>query len=240
MTFASTLFALVAGMLSSLSPCVLPILPLVFGAAVYQHRYGAVALALGLALSFTAAGLFIATIGFKLGLDAGLFRTIGAILLIAIGLVLVLPGFEARFAAAMATVSNWGNRQMQDVEGHGFWGQFGLGALLGAVWSPCVGPTLGAASLAAAQGKNLGSVTLTMLAFGIGAAIPLLLLGLASRDLLVRWRGRLASAAKQGKLILGFFVIVTGVGVLSGLDKELETVLVQHSPDWLTNLTVKF
>lgn len=71
-------------------------------------------------------------------------------------------------------------------------------------------------------------------------AVPLLLIGLASRDLLVRWRGRLASAAAHGKLILGLLSVLTGVEVLTGLDKQLETILVQHSPDWLTNLTVKF
>ena len=240
MTFSTALFALTAGLLSSLSPCVLPILPLVFGAALDRHRYGPAALAIGLALSFTLAGLFIATIGFQLGLDAGVFRTVGALLLIAIGLALVMPALEARFALAMANVSNWGNRQIQDVEGDGLWGQFGLGLLLGAVWSPCVGPTLGAASIEAARGENLGAVALTMLAFGIGAAIPLLLLGLASRELLLRWRGRLMSGAKRGKLLLGAIVLASGLGVLTGLDKQLETFLVQHSPDWLTNLTVSF
>ncbi len=240
MTLTTGLFALTAGLLSALSPCVLPILPLVFGAALDRHRFGPAALAGGLTLSFTLAGLFIATIGFQLGLDAGVFRAVGAIFLIAIGLVLVLPAFETRFAIAMASVSNWGNRQIQDVEGNGLWGQFGLGLLLGAVWSPCVGPTLGAASLEAARGENLGAVALTMLAFGIGAAIPLLLLGLASRELMLRWRGRLMSGAKRGKVLLGLIVLASGLGVLTGLDKELETFLVVHSPEWLTNLTVKF
>ncbi len=240
MILTSAGFALIAGILSSLSPCVLPILPLVFGAALDQHRYGAAALAMGLALSFTLAGLFIATIGFSLGLDEGHFRTAGAVLLVAIGIVLVLPAFEMRFASAMAGVSNWGNRRIQSVEGQGLWGQFGLGVLLGAVWSPCVGPTLGAASIAAAKGENLGSVALIMLAFGIGAAVPLLLIGLTSRELLFRWRGRLSAGAKQGKFLLGIIIIASGLGILSGIDKQLEIFLVQHSPDWLTRLIVAF
>ena len=55
--------------------------------------------------------------------------------------------------------------------GAGLPGQFGLGLLLGAIWSPCVGPTLGAASVLAAKGENLGQVALTMLVFGIGAGL---------------------------------------------------------------------
>jgi cytochrome c-type biogenesis protein len=76
----------------------------------------------------------------------------------------------------------------------GLSGQFALGVLLGVVWSPCVGPTLGAASVLAAQGKNLGSAAATMIAFGIGAAAPLIVLGLLSREALMRWRDHLLKA----------------------------------------------
>src|SRR3546814_19930163 len=74
-----------------------------------------------------------------------------------------------------------------------------LGLLLGAVWSPCFGPTLGAASVLAAQGKDLGQVALVMIAFGIGAALPLLLLGLVSREVMMRWRDRLLRAGQGGR-----------------------------------------
>ena len=70
--------ALLAGIFSTLSPCVLPILPLVLGAAATEHRLAPVALAGGLAVSFTAIGLFVATIGFAVGLDTALFRGVAA------------------------------------------------------------------------------------------------------------------------------------------------------------------
>ena len=66
--------ALIAGVLSTLSPCVLPLLPILLGAATGEHRYGPVALAGGLALSFVVIGLFVATIGFAIGLDQEIFR----------------------------------------------------------------------------------------------------------------------------------------------------------------------
>ncbi len=92
--------ALLAGVLSVLSPCVLPLVPIVLGAAASEHRFGPVALAGGLALSFTFVGLFVATVGFAVGLDAGLFRTAAALLLVGIGAVLMAPGLQARLAVA--------------------------------------------------------------------------------------------------------------------------------------------
>src|SRR3546814_2603750 len=87
MGLASSLLALLAGILSTLSPCVLPLLPLVLGAAASEHRFGPVALAAGLAASFVAIGLFVATIGFSVGLDTSLFRALAAVILVGFGLV---------------------------------------------------------------------------------------------------------------------------------------------------------
>jgi cytochrome c biogenesis protein CcdA len=73
----------VAGVLSTLSPCVLPLLPIVIGSAAGAHRFGAVALAGGVALSYAATGLFVASFGFDIGLDGDIFRAAAAILLLA-------------------------------------------------------------------------------------------------------------------------------------------------------------
>ena len=218
----------------------LPLLPIVLGTAASAHRLGPVALAAGLAISFTAIGLFVATVGFAAGLDTGVFRTISAILLIGVGLVLLVPKLQEQFALAAAPVSNWAGGYTDNFTPGGLGGQFGLGLLLGAVWSPCVGPTLGAASVLAAKGEDLGQVALTMLAFGIGAALPLMLLGFVSREAMMRWRGRLMETGSIGKTLLGVLLVVVGVLVATNLDKRLETILVDASPQWLTELTTKF
>jgi cytochrome c-type biogenesis protein len=236
----SIFLALIAGVLSSLSPCVLPILPIVLGAASSAERLGPVALASGLALSFTAIGLFVATIGYSVGLDADVFRYVAAVLVIAFGVVLAMPPLQVRLAAASGPIANWTDQRFGSRNGTGLSGQFGVGVLLGAVWSPCVGPTLGAASLLAAQGQNLLQVATTMFVFGIGAAIPLLLLGLVSREAMMQWRNRLLSAGQLAKTGLGILFIAIGVLVLTGLDKSIETVLVGVSPQWLTDLTTRF
>ncbi len=240
MTLGALGLALLAGLLTVLSPCVLPLLPIVFGAAASEHRAGPLALAAGLALSFTALGLFVATVGFSIGLDSDFFGAIAAALFIAVGVVLVVPNFQARLAAAAGPASNWAEQRFGGFATAGLGGQFALGLLLGAVWVPCVGPTLGAASLLAARGEDLGQVALTMLVFGVGAALPLAAIGLLSREAILRWRGRLLGAGKSLKVILGVVLILTGALVLTGAGRAIETALVEISPAWLNDLTTRF
>jgi len=232
--------AFLAGILSLLSPCVLPLVPVVLGTAASKHRFGPAALTVGLASSFAIIGLFVATIGFTIGLDAGVFRIAGAVIMIALGLVLILPPVQARLALAGGPVSNWTERRFGGFSTVGLWGQFGVGLLLGAVWSPCVGPTLGAASILAARGEDLAQVALTMLAFGLGAAAPLLLLGLLSREALTRSRNRLLAAGNGAKASLGGVLILIGLTIATGVDKRVEAGLVNASPQWLIDLTTRF
>ena len=232
--------ALAAGLLSILSPCVLPLVPVVLGAAASEWRFGPAALAAGVALSFVAIGLIVATIGFSIGLDGDKFRTAAAILTIGAGLLLVAPALQARLATAGAPVSAWADQRIAALDTRGLARQFGIGLLLGALWSPCVGPTLGAATVLAAQGSSLGQVALTMLAFGIGAAAPLGALGLASRQATARWRGALAAGGKTAKTALGALMILLGVMIVTGLDRTVETALTDASPLWLTDLTTRF
>lgn len=233
-------FGFLAGLLSTLSPCVLPLLPLVFGSAANAHRFGFLALAGGLVLSFVAIGLFVATIGFSIGLDGEVFRDASAVLLAAMGCVLLSEPLQHRLAFASGNLSQAGSRMMDRISPAGASGQFMLGVLLGAVWSPCVGPTLGAASMLAAQGKSLPAVATIMAAFGLGTAIPLLALGHLSRRALASWRGRLIVAGRTGRLLLGAAAILISVMILSGADRALEAALVAASPPWLTRVTTRF
>lgn len=232
--------AFAAGLFSILSPCVLPLVPIVLGAAVTAHPLGALALAGGLAVSFTGLGLLLALAGFGLGIDAGIFRLAAATIMIVLGAILLVPSWQARLAAAGGPLSSWADRRFGGVASSGLAGQFAIGLLLGAVWSPCVGPTLGAASLLASQGRDLPQVALTMAVFGIGAALPLIVLGLLSRATLTNVRSRLMSAGKLGKGLLGAAFIVIGAAIVTGADKRIEAALVDASPPWLTQLTTSF
>lgn len=231
------LLAYAAGALTILSPCVLPLVPIVLGSAAQKHRYGPLALATGLVISFTATGFVLATLGGALGLDGDLFRNIGALLLILVGAALLIPQFQVLAERAAAPLATWAGRQQNQLERFGLIGQAGIGVLLGLVWSPCVGPTLGAATLLAAQGRDLLQVALVMLSFGLGIATVLLVLGMAARRIIHRWRGRLATAGSGGKKFLGALVMIVGVLILSGGDHFVEGSLLAVSPQWLTDLT---
>jgi cytochrome c-type biogenesis protein len=232
--------AFLAGLLSTLSPCVLPLLPIVLGAAASEHRLGPVALAGGLALSFVAIGLFVATVGFGLGLSSDLFREVSAALMIAFGVGMISAPVAARIATAGGFIGDFFDQKFGSAARTGVGGQFGTGILLGAVWSPCVGPTLGAASLLASQGKNLAAVASTMAVFGLGAASPLVLLGMASREAALAAKGKLARTVQIGKPLLGIVFVAIGLSILTGWDHQLEAALVEASPSWLTSLTTRY
>ena len=112
---ASLALSFLAGLLSTLSPCVLPLLPIVLGAAAGEHRLAPAALALGVALSFVTIGLFVATIGFAIGLDGEVFRKTAAVMLLVIGVVLMFPGLQSRVTAAASPVGDWANTRSRRV-----------------------------------------------------------------------------------------------------------------------------
>ena len=237
---ASLAFAFIAGSLSTLSPCVLPLLPAILTGAASQHRLGPAALAGGLATSFAAISLFVATGGYGLGLTGEVFRLVGGSLMVAIGAVLLVPAAQTRWAIISGPMQNWTESRFGGLSTTGLRGQFSLGLLLGAVWAPCVGPTLGAASLMASRGENLVIVTAVTLVFAAGAAVPLLLVALMSRPAWAAWTRRMVKTGSAGKVILGVILIAAGALIVTGLDKVVETYLVSVSPAWLTALTTRF
>lgn len=226
-----------AGALAILSPCVLPLVPIVLGSAAQKHKYGPLALAAGLVVSFTGVGFAVATLGESAGLDGDAVRIFGAVLLLIVGAALIIPGVQHAAERIAAPLMRWAGEKQAGLERFGLFGQAGIGVLLGLVWSPCVGPTLGAATVLAAQGQNLGQVALVMAAFGAGIASVLLLLAFATRGFLTRWRGKLMTAGGNGKRVLGGLVVAVGLLILTGGDRMFEAAVVAHSPDWLTDFT---
>ncbi len=233
----SPMLAFAAGALTILSPCVLPLVPIVLGSAAQAHRRGPLALAAGLVVSFTLTGFLLATLGAASGFDGDWVRLFGAALLVAAGVALLVPSVQAMLTRAATPLADWANARQAGMERYGLAGQTAIGVLLGLVWSPCVGPTLGAATVLASQGENLAMVAVTMAAFGLGIASVLLVLASATRALLARWRGRLMTAGGAGKQVLGGLLMLVGVLIFTGGDKLVEGVLVAASPDWLVDLT---
>jgi len=229
--------AYAAGALTILSPCVLPLVPIVLGSAAQKHRLGPLALAAGLVVSFTLTGFAVATVGEAAGIDSEVVRFAGAILLLLIGLILIVPAFQRWAERLAAPLAGWAGERQAGLERFGLWGQAGIGVLLGLVWSPCVGPTLGAATILASQGEDLAEVALVMAAFGLGIATVLLVLAFAARSVIAKWRGKLLNAGSGGKKALGALVMVVALLIVTGTDRMIEGLIITASPDWLTDLT---
>lgn len=227
--FTSIFIALAAGILSVLSPCVWPLVPIVMTSAAGKSRFGPLYLALGLSLSFAIAGAFLTYILLSLGFNPDAFRDIAAVMLVVVGLILAVKPLSDWVTARLSNIGSGFNI------GHGdnAFGQFGVGLLLGLVWLPCVGPTLGAAIAVASMGQNMGMAFIVMFVFGIGTASALLFAAFVSGQVLKRLRSNIFSNVAIAKKILGVLLFVLGVLILTGVDKVLETYAVQMLPEWV-------
>jgi cytochrome c biogenesis protein CcdA len=228
--------AFVAGLLTALSPCVLPLLPLVMGTAA-RSRYGPAALAAGFVMTFTVLGVVLATVATALGPSDGIVRSASAALLIASGVLMIshrLHDAAGRWLSPIASAS----AKLSARTDQGVGAQFFIGALLAGVWSPCVGPTLGAALGLATRSETLGQAAAMMAAFGLGSATLLLTAGYASQAIIGR-RLRLLQAGAGGRVIFGIAMVFVGFSVWSGLDKIIETMVLSRLPQWWIDLLAR-
>jgi len=231
-------FAYLAGLLTLINPCVLPVLPIVLVSALNAHRAGPLALAAGMSVSFVVFGVLVTAFGASVGLTQDRLAQIGAVLMMAFGLILVVPVFAQRFEMATAGVAAGADSRMNTLNAGSLRGQFTGGLLLGTVWSPCIGPTLGGAIALASQGENLGYVTLIMTAFAMGVSTLILGLGLGAREAIRTRAQALRGLAERSKPIIG--VTFLGVGALLFFEVHhiLEAWLLNVMPIWLQDLSV--
>ncbi|MBU1215096.1 MAG: cytochrome c biogenesis CcdA family protein [Gammaproteobacteria bacterium] len=239
LTAASYGLSFLAGVLSTLSPCVLPLVPILMGSAAGKHFLGPFALVGGLMISFTAIGVGLGSLGGSIGLEQDTLRVVGGVLLLLFGALLVSSRLQDRFSAAVSRLGV-GQGMLAHFNLDGLHGQFLLGLLLGVVWSPCVGPTLGVAITLASQGEALVQVASVMAVFSLGTGLPLLALGMLSRQAMGKWRGRMMNAGQKAKKLFGVALLLIGVLVLSGADKGFEKWAVNAMPEWMVNLTTRY
>ena len=231
-------FAYLAGLLTLINPCVLPVLPIVLASAAQGHRLGPVALALGMAGSFAVLGLAVTAFGPAIGLDADRMARIGAGLMVMFGLILLIPRLSSGFAAATAGFAARADAQMGATARDGLAGQVAAGALLGAVWSPCIGPTLGGAIGLASQAQGLGFAGAVMLAFGLGVATVMLALAYGARATLLRRRAAMMRLAQAARPMMGGVLLAVGLALLLNLHHRVEAWALQILPVWLIDLSV--
>jgi cytochrome c-type biogenesis protein len=229
--------AFLAGLLTSLSPCVLPVLPLVVGSAMSQHRLGPLALCAGLSLSFSVLGALATLVTQAIGFDPLLVRSAGAVLLLFFGLALLIRPAQEWISKLLSPLAS---RAGSLTAGQGFLGNLFAGAMLGAVWSPCSGPTLGAAIGLATQAGTVLQGFALMLVFGLAASLPLLAVAYGARTAFLANRNRLARLTTRTKPIFGVVLTLVSLAILSGWDKRFETAVVNRLPAGWVDIMTKF
>lgn len=232
------IFAYAAGLLTLINPCVLPILPIVLAGALQAGRGGPFYMAAGMSLSFVAFGMFVTTLGYSIGLDEQRLGQIGAGLMLVFGVVLLVPPLSAMFSNLTSRFANSADARIDALERNSAWGQFGTGALLGAVWSPCIGPTLGGAIALASQGENLMRAALIMAFFALGVSTIILGLGYGARSWFLRRQGMMQAIAEKSRPLLGAVFVLVGLGILFKIHHLIEAWAVQNLPAWLVDLSV--
>ncbi len=227
-----------AGLLTLINPCVLPILPIVVAGSLQANKLGPAALALGMSVSFIFFGVTVTAFGHLVGLDEQSMAQAGAILMILFGAVLLVPKFSAKFADATSGMATQADAQIDGLDNASLNGQLIGGVLLGLVWSPCIGPTLGGAIALASQGESLLWVTAIMTAFAIGVSTLILGLGYGARGLLMRNQDRMRRIASASRPLMGFVFVAVGVGILFRVHHMLEAWAIENLPKWLIDLSV--
>jgi cytochrome c biogenesis protein CcdA len=233
-------FGYLAGLLTLINPCVLPILPIILATALQAGRAGPLALAAGMSLSFVIVGMGVAVFGRALGIDDRTIAQAGAFMMILFGTVLVIPQVSTRFATATAGISARADAQIDRLNQTHLSGQFVGGALLGAVWVPCVGPTLGGAIALASAGENLGWAAATMLSFALGISTVIVLLSYGAQNALKSRRDLFRRLSGKARMLMGAIFIAVGLALVFNLHIAAEIWLLDHLPIWLQDLSVRF
>lgn len=232
------IFAYLAGLLTLINPCVLPVLPIVLATSLDGDRRAPLALAAGMSLSFVALGTGVAALGPALGITPDRVADVAALVMVAFGLVMVVPVFSRSFAFATAGLASRADAGMTLAEQRGLGGHVAGGALLGAVWSPCIGPTLGAAIALASTGERLGHAAAIMAAFALGVSTLIVVGAYAARGWMSRNAGRLATVSSHARPVLGIVFVMIGLALYFRLNHVVDTWLLGVLPAWLVDLSV--
>lgn len=227
-----------AGLLTLINPCVLPVLPIVLASALQSQKHGPLALAAGMSLTFVILGVGVATLGASVGLDADRVSQIGAIMMLGFGAILLIPQLNSKFALATAGVAAGADSRVGRLDQSSLRGQFLGGTLLGAVWSPCVGPTLGGAISLAYSGESLALATGIMISFALGISTIILLLGYGAREAIMSRQTTMRALAEKSKPLMGVFFIGVGLMILTQFHHVIEAWLLDIMPVWLQDLSV--
>ncbi|MFN6539698.1 MAG: cytochrome c biogenesis CcdA family protein [Nostoc sp. EkiNYC01] len=216
--------AFLGGVVNVLSPCVLPILPVLVGRSLQSHTYGPVVLVAGLVSGFALAGSSIGIVASWLTGLANLLRNVAIAVLLCLGILAIFPKWSYRLFSYLP-IGSWVKEPTQI----GLLGEFWLGTQLGLLWTPCAGPVLGGIIVLAAVNHQIVGAFGLLLAYGCGAGLPLLAIAYGGRVLsrrLLNLRSHSAVLQRVG----GVAILATAIAILLGWDVQIQLWLAPFFP----------
>lgn len=228
-----TAFAFLAGIVTILSPCILPVLPIVLTSSLGGGRSRAFGVIAGFVLSFTFFTLFLTTLVKVIGIPSGALRTLSVVIIAGFGLTLVLPQAQGLIEKLFARLSSLVPKTAGQ---SGFLGGAIVGVSLGLVWTPCVGPILASVISLALTGTVTGTAVLLTLAYAAGTALPMLAVILGGQSLLSRNRWLLAHTPVIQRLF-GLVMILTAAAIYLSLDRRFQAYVLDKFPQYGVGLT---
>ena len=229
-------FAFLSGVITILSPCILPVLPIVLSGGVGGGKARPFGVLAGFVVSFTAFTLALSAIVQALGIPVDALRIVAVVLIILFGVVMLVPWLRNRFELLTSRIARRSGKAPDTQRRNGFWSGVVVGLSLGLIWTPCVGPIMASViSLALTQHVDGGSVSIT-LAYTLGTSIPMLGVMLGGRALLNRVPALTRNAGSIQK-VFGALMIVIGVAIGLGWDRQFQTFMLRALPGYGTGLT---
>jgi cytochrome c-type biogenesis protein len=220
----STGLAFLGGVLTVLSPCVLPILPILVGRSLQSHKYGPLLLVIGLVVGFAVAGSLIGISASWLTGLTNFLRSAAIAVLLGLGLLAIFPTWSYRLLSLLPI-----GKLAKEPTRKGLAGEFWLGTQLGLLWVPCAGPVLGGILVLAAVNHQVIGAFGLLLVFGLGAAVPMLVIAYGGRKLaqrLLKLRAHSAALQRAG----GIMIVVTAIAILLGWDIQIQLWLAPFFP----------
>lgn len=228
------LFAFLAGVVTILSPCILPVLPIILSSSAASGKKHPLGVVSGFVISFTFFTLFLTLIVKLTGLSADFLRNLSVVIILLFGLVLVIPKlqlffeiFANKFSARFSTKND---------QSEGFGGGFLLGISLGLIWTPCVGPILAAVISLAITGSVSGQAALITLAYSMGTALPMLAIIYGGRGIIAKVPGLTRNLGKIQK-VFGVLMILTAAAIFFNYDRKFQTYILEKFPNYGVGLT---
>ena len=229
------LFSLLSGLVTVLSPCVLPVLPIVLSSSASHGKRRPLGVITGLIISFSVFTLAISQIVKMLGLSAQSLRIIAVSVIGLLGLSMIIPKFNEWIEKVLSFIPNIAGNSHK--EGSGFWPGFITGLSLGLVWAPCAGPILASVTALAATQQLTFSSAIVVIFYAIGAGIPLLGIAYGGRSLIQKVPFLSRNLGKVQK-VFGVVMILTAIVIAMNADVLVTTWLLQRLPSgWSSALT---